>query len=264
MSGVDAGGTDVELVDSHCHLDVAEFDVDRGGVLQRARAAGVVHQVVPAIDAAGWPKLARICAGAPGLHPAYGLHPMFLDAHEDAHLQALDGWLKREDAVAVGECGLDYFVEGLDRDRQQAVFDAQLALAQRHDLPVIVHARRAVDAVIASIRRHPGVRGVVHSYAGSVEQARQLWDLGFLLGLGGPVTYERAKRLRRLAAEMPLDFLLLETDAPDQPDAGHRGQRNEPARLVGVLDTIAQLRGAPREQIAEATTANARGLFGFD
>ena len=253
----------MELVDSHCHLDVAEFDGDRDAVLQRARAAGVTHQVVPAIDAAGWPALKRICAAAVGLHAAYGLHPMYLAAHEDAHLQALEGWLRRERAVAVGECGLDYFVEGLDRDRQQTLFDGQLALARQFGLPVIVHARRAVDAVIASIRRFPGVRGVVHSYAGSAEQARQLWDLGFLLGLGGPVTYERAQRLRRLAARMPLQYLLLETDAPDQPDAAHRGRRNEPARLTVVLEAIAGLRGEPRERIAEATTANARALFGF-
>ncbi len=253
----------MELVDSHCHLDAPEFDADRGAVVQRARAAGVVHQVIPAIGAAGWPKLKALCAETEGLHPAYGLHPMFLDAHEDAHLQALENWLRDERAVAVGECGLDYFVEGLDHDRQQVVFDAQLALAKQFELPVIVHARRAVDAVIASIRRFPGVRGVIHSYSGSAEQARQLWDLGFLLGLGGPVTYQRANRLRRLAAEMPLEFLLLETDAPDQPDAAHRGQRNEPARLTEVLDTIAQLRGEPLEHIAEATTANARRLFGF-
>lgn len=251
----------MELVDSHCHLDVAEFDADRAEVVRRARDAGVRNQIVPAIDAAGWPKLKAVCDENEGLHPAYGLHPMFLDAHQDTHLQALGDWLQRERPVAVGECGLDYFVEGLDPDRQQQVFDAQLALARQHDLPVIVHARRAVDAVIASIKRFPGVRGVVHSYAGSAEQARQLYDLGFLLGLGGPVTYERANRLRRLAATMPLEFLLLETDAPDQPDAAHRGQRNEPARLVEVLETIAALRGESAGHIAETTTANARRLF---
>lgn len=253
----------MELVDSHCHVDVSEFDADRAAVLQRARDAGVRHQVVPAIDAAGWPKLKDICLKADGLHPAYGLHPMYLEAHEDAHLQALESWLQQEPAVAVGECGLDYFIEGLDHNRQQRIFDGQLALARQFDLPLIVHARRAVDAVIASIRRVPGIRGVIHSYAGSAEQARQLWDLGFLIGLGGPVTYDRAKRLRKLAAEMPLEFLLLETDAPGQPDAQHRGQRNEPARLVTVLDTIAELRGEPRERIAEATTENAKTLFGF-
>lgn len=253
----------MELVDSHCHLDVPEFDRDRDAVVARARAAGVAHQVVPAIDAAGWPRLRRVCAAAEGLHPAYGLHPLLLEAHEDAHLQALAEWLGRERPVAVGECGLDHYVDGLDRERQQRIFDAQLGLAREHDLPVIVHARRAVEAVIVAIRRHPGVRGVVHSYGGSAEQARQLRDLGFLIGLGGPVTYERARRLRRLAAELPLEQLLLETDAPDQPDADHRGQRNEPARLPRVLEAIARLRDEAPETVAAATTANAKRLFGL-
>ena len=163
--------------------------------------------------------------------------------------------------MAVGECGLDYFVNGLDPAAQQAYFDGQLALARDFDLPVIVHARRAVDAVIASLKRAGRLRGVVHSFSGSPEQARQLWQLGFLVGIGGPATYARANRLRRLVADMPLEYLLLETDAPDQPDAGIRGQRNEPARLSFVCQTIAQLRGQPAEDIASATAANARALF---
>ncbi|MBM7093262.1 TatD family hydrolase, partial [Streptomyces sp. S12] len=173
-------------------------------------------------------------------------------------------WLQRERPCAVGECGLDYYIEGLDRDAQSFYFDGQLEFAREFDLPLIVHARHAVDAVIAAIRRVGGLRGVVHSYSGSEEQAQQLWKQGFLLGLGGPVTYERAQRLRRIAATMPLEFLLLETDAPDQPDAGIRGQRNEPARLAEVCATIAQLRGVSAQEVAQATSANARRLFGLD
>ena len=197
---------------------------------------------MPAIDAAGWPGLRAVCNAAPGLYPAYGLHPMYLHAHRPQHLVELRQWIEREHPVALGECGLDFFVEGLDADAQQRLFDTQLRLAREYDLPVIVHARRAVDAVIAAIRHHSPLRGVVHSFSGSPEQARQLWQLGFLIGLGGPVTYERANRLRKLVATMPLEYLLLETDAPDQPDAGIRGQRNEPARLTAVLDAIATLR----------------------
>lgn len=249
------------LVDSHCHLDAEAFDADRDAVVARARAAGVHAQVVPATHADAWPKLREVCGSAHGLYPAYGLHPTFLHHHQPVHLQELAGWIERERPVAVGECGLDYYVEGLDRQAQQAYFDGQLELAREHELPVIVHARRAVDAVIASIRRVGRLRGVVHSFAGSPEQARQLRDLGFLVGLGGPVTYERARRLRRLAATMPLEDLLLETDAPDQPDADNRGGRNEPALLVRVLDTIAGLRGQDRAEIAAATTANAQRLF---
>lgn len=250
------------LVDTHCHLDDREFDADREAVIERARAAGVHWQVVPAVDAAGWPKLREVCAAGEGLFPAYGLHPMLLAAHRPQHLVELREWIARERPCAVGECGLDFYVEGLDHDGQQRYFDGQLELAREFALPVIVHARRAVDAVIASIRRVGGLRGVVHSFSGSDEQARQLWKLGFLLGLGGPVTYERANRLRRLAATMPLEYLLLETDAPDQPDAAIRGQRNEPARLSAVLGEIAKLRGEDPVAIAQATTANARRLFG--
>ncbi|RNF83177.1 TatD family hydrolase [Montanilutibacter psychrotolerans] len=254
------------LVDSHCHLDADAFDVDRAQVIARARAAGVTRQVVPAVDAAAWPKLRDVCASDDGLFPAYGLHPMYLASHRPEHLAWLRDWIERERPLAVGECGLDHFIEGLDPEQQHRYFDGQLALARDFSLPVIVHARRAVDAVIAAIRRiggRHGLRGVVHSYSGSPEQARQLFDLGFLLGLGGPVTYDRANRLRRLAATMPVEFLLLETDAPDQPDAGIRGQRNEPSRLASVLETIAGLRGVEPGDVARATTANAQRLFAF-
>lgn len=249
------------LVDSHCHLDAPEFAVDREAVIARAVAAGVTAQIVPAISAEGWPALKEVCAGGCGLFPAYGLHPMFLPKHAPEHLTQLGDWLAREAPVAVGECGLDYFVEDLDQVQQQFYFDGQLALAREFDLPVIVHARRAVDAVIAAIKRVGGLRGVIHSFSGSPEQARQLWQLDFMLGIGGPVTYERANRLRSLVAEMPLEYLLLETDAPDQPDSQHRGQRNEPARLSFVCETVAALRGVPAQEIANATTANAQRLF---
>jgi len=249
------------LIDSHCHLDAPEFDPDRQAVIARARAAGVSAQVIPAVDAAGWTKLRAICREHEQLYPAYGLHPMFLSEHRPAHLQELREWLQQGDAVAVGECGLDYFVEGLDHPTQQEYFDQQLILAREFNLPVIVHARRAVDAVIASIRRVGGLRGVVHSYSGSEEQAQQLWKLDFMIGLGGPVTYERAQRLRRLVVQMPLEHLLLETDAPDQPDADIRGQRNEPARLAGISATIAALRDMDPVELAAVTSRNAQRLF---
>ena len=251
------------LVDSHSHLDASEFDADRNEVLVRARAAGVTRQIVPAVSAAGWEKLRALCAAEPGLYPAYGLHPMFLAEHTPAHLRSLRVWIERERPVAVGECGLDLFVEGLDAEQQSLYFDGQLRLARDFELPVIVHARRAVDAVIAAIRRFGPLRGVIHSFPGSADQAKRLYDLGFLVGLGGPVTYDRANRLRALAAALPMECLLLETDAPDQPDSDHRGQRNEPARLTTVRDTIAALRGVEPDAVARATTANAERLFGM-
>ncbi|MEB2186902.1 TatD family hydrolase [Xanthomonas campestris pv. campestris] len=251
------------LIDSHCHLDASEFDADRAAVIARAQAAGVMQQVVPAITAASWPGLREACALAPGLHPAYGLHPIFLDQHRPEHLELLAEWIARERPCAIGECGLDFFLDGLDAQTQRHYFTGQLQLAKRFDLPLIVHARRAVEEVIARIKAVGGIRGVVHSFAGSPEQAQQLWKLDFMIGLGGPVTYPRANRLRGLAAQMPLQHLLLETDAPDQPDAEIRGQRNEPARLRTVLDCIAQLRGEPAEAIAAQTSANAQRLFGL-
>ena len=253
----------MRLIDSHSHFDAAEFDADRAEAHARACAAGVAAQVVPAVDAAGWPKLRQVCRDHAGLYPAYGLHPMYLQAHRPQHLADLRTWIERERPVAIGECGLDYFVEGLDADSQQRYFDGQLALAREFELPVIVHARRAVDAVIAAIKRVGGLTGVVHSFSGSAEQAAQLHTLGFLLGIGGPVTYERANRLRKTVAAMPLEQLLLETDSPDQPGTAHRGERNEPAYLGEVLEVVAGLRGMAPDTLANATSANAQRLFGL-
>lgn len=250
-----------QLIDSHCHLDAPEFAPDRAEVIQRARAAGVGVQVIPAVRAADWPALAELCAGNDGLYPAYGLHPIYLEEHRPEHLDALRHRLAQGDAVGVGECGLDFFVEGLDAERQRLFFRGQLEIAQEYALPLIVHARRAVEEVIHSLRARPGLRGVVHSYSGSIEQAEQLWKMGFFIGIGGPLSYSRAHRLRRLVAGMPLEFLLLESDAPDQPTAQHRGERNEPACVAEVLDVVASLRSEPRERIAAVTRDNARRLF---
>lgn len=249
------------LVDSHCHLDATEFDVDRDAVVARAVAAGVALQIVPAIALSGFEKLKRLCAANADLHPAYGLHPMYLAEHHPDHLETLRGWLRSERPIAVGECGLDFFVDGLDHEAQRMYFQGQLELAREFELPLILHARRAVDEVIASLRKVGGLRGVVHSFSGSEEQARQLWKLGFCLGIGGPVTYERAKRLRAIVAQMPIEYLLLETDAPDQPLDGHRGERNEPALLAEVLAHVAALRDEEPEAIGAATTQNVRRVF---
>lgn len=251
------------LFDSHCHLDVEEFAADREAVIERARAQGVSGQLLPAIDFASWPLIAELCRRHRDLHAAFGLHPMYLDRHLDAHLDALPAWIERERPCAVGEFGLEFFVDGLDPTRQRELFQRQLRIAREADLPVVLHARRAVEEVIHSLRAIGGLRGVVHSYSGSEEQARQLFDLGFCIGLGGPLTYERAQKLRRVVRAMPLENLLLETDAPDQPDADWRGQRNEPARLRRVAEQVAELRGLELAEVARITSANARRLFGL-
>lgn len=252
------------LVDSHVHLDDAAFAIDRDAVIERAGQASVDAMIVPGVDAESWPRIKALCAKHANLHPAFGLHPMFLDKHVPEHVDALSSWLDQENVVAVGEIGLDFHVEGLDRELQRDFFQRQLLLARQRDLPVIVHARGALEEVSLTLRRTGGLRGVVHSFSGSEQQAQHLWDIGFHLGIGGPVTYPRAQRLRRIVAQMPIEFLLLESDAPDQPDAAHRGERNEPARVADILQCVAALRGEPEAHVAAATSANARRLFALD
>ena len=249
------------LIDSHVHTDHERLSPDIDAVLAAARRANVVAQVVPAISHRLWPRVKSLCDAEADLFACYGLHPCFHDEHTDAHLEELPRWLGRERPVAVGECGLDYFIAGADKARQQRLFGAQLALAREFDLPVVVHARRAVEDVIRMVRASGHYRGLVHSFNGSYQQATRLIDLGYRLSFGGAVTYERARRLRELLGRLPLDALLLETDAPDQSDARHVGRRNEPAWLVDVWRSISGLREEDADRVARATTANAIALF---
>lgn len=253
----------MRLIDSHCHLDVAEFGTDLPETLDRARAAGVSGFIVPAIAAAGWTHLAELATRFPAFHPGYGLHPMFLAEHGDADLAALPDWLSRRECVAVGECGLDFFVPGLDVERQEAIFIEHIRLAAVFNKPLIIHARKATERVIQLLKQHGPSQGVVHSYSGSLEQARQLVDMGFLLGVGGPLTYPRSTRLRAIVQEIPLQFLLLETDSPDQPMHGEQGRRNEPEKLSRVAEAVAEARAISIADVAEQTSRNAERLFGL-
>jgi TatD DNase family protein len=251
------------LFDSHVHLDATEFDGDRARVLRAARAAGVGEMLVPAVEAAGWPKLHDLCESESGLYPAYGLHPCYLERHADEEdLAALADWLRTHPAAAVGECGLDGLGPDADHERQLRLLHGHFGIARRFDLPLVLHARHAFEAVILALRGFGmPLRGVVHSFSGSAEQARELWKLGFHVGIGGAVTHERARRLRKVVASLPIESLLLETDAPDQPGVRHKGGRNEPAFLGEVLQCVAALRGDDPDELARATTANARRLF---
>ncbi len=253
----------MQLIDSHCHLDDDRFDAQRDDVLARAAAAGISAMVVPATTANRWDKLKQVCAQADGLYPAYGLHPWFVEQHQLNHLRELDEWLARERPVAVGECGLDFYHSRADEKWQRQLFIEQLQLANNHALPVIVHARRAMDDVISLLRKHATRAGVVHSFAGSQQQAQQLYDLGFKLGIAASVSFERARKLRAVVAAMPDDALLLESDAPDQPGAGHRGADNEPAFIVEHLQTMAELRQCEAEDLAASLNRNAKSLFGI-
>lgn len=252
------------LFDSHCHLDVQAFDADRPAVLARARQAGVEHILVPAIEAAGWSRLRALCRSETGLYPALGLHPIFLDQHQAADLERLEEELARELPRAVGEIGLDFYIKDLDRARQQALFEAQLEMARAADLPVVLHIRKAHDQVLATLRRIRVRGGFAHAFNGSLQQAQQFHDLGFRLGFGGTLTHAGAHRIHKLAASLPLEAIVLETDAPDMVVASHRGERNSPEYLPEVLAALAGLRPEPPEELARATTANAAAVLGLE
>jgi len=251
----------MNLIDTHCHLDVAEFDSDRSDVLGRARAAGVAAMVVPGIDAASWPKLLDLCAGEPDLYPALGLHPLYLQRHADTDLDALAQALDAHRPVAVGEIGLDFHDPAADCAAQRQLCAAQLAIARAAGLPVLLHVRKAHDEMLGLLREAGVAGGTAHAFNGSLEQARQYIDLGFKLGFGGMLTFERSSKLRRLARALPLDAIVLETDAPDLTVASHRYQRNSPEYLPEVLGALAEVRGADPAAVAAQTTATARALL---
>jgi len=251
----------MQLIDTHCHLDVAAFDRDRDAVLTRACTAGVTRIVVPGITAAGWKKLLTLCTSETGLYPALGLHPVFLDTHHPDDLQALEASIARHKPVAIGEIGLDFYRPELDRARQKALFEAQLHIARAAGLPVLLHVRKAHDDTLALLHKARVCGGICHAFNGSLQQARQYIELGFKLGFGGMLTFDRSRKLHRLARELPLAIMVLETDAPDMPPASHHGQRNSPEYLPEVLQALARLREEDTDTIAAQTTANAIELL---
>ena len=270
-------------VDTHCHLDAPEFDPDRLAVRQRARAVGVQRCVIPAVQVSNF-ETVRALAHATGDGYCLGIHPLYV-AHADLDaLQLLDDALcrYRQDPhlLAVGEIGLDYFVPALCesplRERQEAVYRAQLQLAKQHDLPVVLHVRRSADRLLKHLRDvgRDGTpwRGVVHAFNGSDVQAQAFVHLGFKLGFGGAVTFERAHQLRHLVQTLPLDALVLETDAPDMPphwlyttaqqrEAGAAQGRNSPEQIPAIAHVVAQLRNVSLVDVAQATTRNACAAF---
>ena len=257
-------------IDTHCHLDAAEFAADRDQVRARAANVGVGLCVLPAVEAANFETVRKL-AHEHGDGYALGIHPLCTGRAVDTDLVLLDRALAEHRAdprlLAVGEIGLDYFVAGLDPERQEFYYREQLALAHKHGLPVILHVRRSADRLLKGLRG-TGVSGIAHAFNGSEQQARQFVDLGFKLGFGGNVTYDRARQIRRLATALPLDALVMETDSPDIPphwlyataqqrEAGQAQGRNEPAELPRIGAVLAQLRGLSAEQLAQATTRNA-------
>ncbi|PMR74981.1 TatD family hydrolase [Billgrantia endophytica] len=252
------------LIDAHCHLDFPEFDEDREAVFERARAAGVGHFMVPGTTRERWSGVLTL-GERDDVSISLGLHPYFMQDHQEGDTEALARVLDEHPEVrALGECGIDArFEESLDA--QWELFNAQLRLAKSRQLPVVIHCVHANDKVSKRLRQlDMPAGGLIHAFAGSPDQAWKFLDLGFVVGLGGAVTYERAQRLWRAVRSLPRDGFVLETDSPDMPPCGHQGQRNEPARIGRICEMVATLRGETPEAIAAQSTATASRLFGLD
>ncbi len=250
------------LIDTHCHLAAAEFAADRDAVLAAAKGVGVATIVVPAVDAASFAEVRDCCARYPGCAAAYGIHPLYLQHAGQADLDGLREWLARtaegpQQVVAVGEIGLDFYVAEADVERQEYFFVEQLKIARDAHLPVLLHVRRAVDQVLRNLRRISVPGGIAHAFNGSRQQAEAFIKLGFKLGFGGAATYSGSKRIRELAASLPLEALVLESDAPDMPPAWLAGGRNTPAQLPRINELLAELRGIDASELARATSTNA-------
>jgi TatD DNase family protein len=262
-------------IDTHCHLDAAEFDADRGAVRAQARAQGVALCVIPAVERSHWSAVAQLAAQQGDAY-ALGIHPLYVPQANEEDLLALDQALTERQGdprlVAVGEIGLDFFVPALCepamRERQWLFYTAQLKLAQKHQLPVILHVRRSADLLLKGLRQCPVVSGIAHAFNGSSQQAVHFVAMGFALGFGGALTYERALQLRRLACDLPLAALVLETDAPDMPPhwlyqtaeqraLGQAQGRNSPSELPRIAQVLADLRGLALHDLAQASTRNA-------
>ncbi len=257
-------------IDTHCHLDAAELASDRAEVVARARAAGVGQIVLPAVDPGNFARV-RELAHEHGLAYALGIHPMCTGSAGPADVarlrEALVEHAGDDRLVAVGEIGLDHFVPGLDRARQDSVFSAQLRLATDFGLPVLLHVRRSIDTVLGHLRRTPVAGGLAHAFNGSEQQAEAFIRLGFRLGFGGALTFERALKIRRVATAVPLEAIVMETDSPDiapqwryrtaAARAGGATMRNEPAELAAIGAALAELRGIDVRTLSAATTANA-------
>jgi len=249
------------FIDTHSHLDAAEFDADRDAEYARAIAAGVTTLIVPAVTRDNFAAVAATCARFPGCLPAWGLHPMYIATHRPEHLVDLREQIVAQRPVAIGEIGLDFFVSGLDPATQEHYYVEQLKIARDFDLPVLLHCRKSIDVLLKHLRQIKLRGGIAHAFNGSAQQAAEFIKLGFKLGFGGAFTWPRANHLRRLAVDLPLESIVLETDSPDMPPVWVGQGRNAPSELPRIAAELAQLRGMTIEDIAKATTLNARNVL---
>ena len=246
------------FIDTHCHLDAEEFSGTQTDIVRDAQLAGVSCIVVPSVARANFDSVRALCAQFPNCVPAYGIHPMYTDRAMPDDLLVLRDYLQQHRPIAVGEIGMDFFIKHYDQARQEFFFVEQLKLAREFDLPVLLHIRKATDTILKNLRQHKVKGGIAHAFNGSRQQADEFIKLGFKLGFGGAVTYSRATKLRELAATLPLESIVLETDAPDiPPDFLARGLPNKPEYLPRIAQTLAALRDISLEDIAQETSANA-------
>lgn len=251
----------VPLIDTHCHIDDPVFDPDREARLQRCQDHGLQAIIVPAIHQAQWATQAQIVAESSLLHGAYGLHPCYMDKHALSQVTLLEAALADFHAVAVGEIGLDFFINPHDVADQLQLFEAQVAVARNLQLPVILHARKSHDLMLKVLRQAKLKGGIVHAFSGSLQQAQIFVDLGFLIGFGGGATYDRANKLHTILRNLPLTAIALETDAPDIPPSFSRDQPNTPENLRHIATLLAEIKGVPLQDLAQETTRNAVQLF---
>ena len=258
----------MRLIDTHTHLDFPDFDADRPRLMADAAARGVERMVVLGVYRANFQRVWDLACSDARIHAALGLHPIYLEQHRPEHLVQLREWLERlrgdPRLCAVGEFGLDYYVETLDKQRQQALFEAQLQMACDFELPALLHVRRSHAQVIATLKRYkPARAGIIHAFAGSYEEAREYIKLGFRLGLGGAGTWPQALRLRKTLPRLPLESIVLETDSPDMAPVMFAGERNSPEHLPEIAQALAEVIGIEVELLAEATSKNTCELFGW-
>lgn len=253
----------MEIIDTHCHLDVADFDLDRNEVLNRCRSQRITKIIVPAIEAKTWLLLLDLCKANKGLYPALGLHPVFINQHQADDVKYLDELLQTASPVAIGEIGLDFYLKDLDKQKQLDLFEQQLLVAKKHNLPVILHVRKAHDQVLQLLNKVKVKGGFTHAFNGNMQQAEKYIALGFKLGFGGTLTYENSTKIQALAKALPLESIVLETDAPDMVVASHRGQRNSPEYILDSLNALAKIRNEDINVIAQQTTQNANDVIDF-
>jgi TatD DNase family protein len=256
------------MIDSHCHFDFPEFDDDREAVWKRATGNGVDQLLIPGTEFHRFSGIQELCKTHPDYYYALGLHPWFLTEQSPQQLEELSKLIadsvSDNQLVAIGETGLDLAPQILEKvpiALQEECFEFQLQLAQQNKLPVIIHHRRSNNRIIQILKRHPGIRGVIHAFSGSKVEAQTYVDMGFSLGIGGTITYERSQKTRKAIKSVGIEHLLLETDAPAMPLNGRQGQRNSPEFLHEVRSSLAKLMDVSDEIIERVTTDNFMRVF---